>query len=270
MEVEMMNWTTVTSKFNKKVGKKLLAGVIALAVVGGIGYGGASYYKEMEKAQIREARTQMVMAQAEARNMTLVSNDQVKEAAASAIGQPLDSIQFKQVDLVAFPKPEKDKGPGHEKRDKHEKGDREHKGDKGEQRGDKKPMDGPMNPPPMMNGAQPMPPAPNGVQPPTNTNTQPNVQAATNTNSTQTANAQQPNRSAQNNQAPQAGAPMPNGQAAMAPTPNGQMHPVMMGDKDKMYDFKPTYLVKAKANGVEYKIVVDAQSGKVVKADIDD
>lgn len=262
-----MNWTTVTSKFNKKVGKKLLAGVIALAVVGGIGYGGASYYKEMEKAQIREARTQMVMAQAEARNMTLVSNDQVKEAAASAIGQPLNSIQFKQVDLVAFPKPEKDKGSGHEKWDKHEKGDREHKGDKGEQRGDKKPMDGPMNPPPMMNGTQPMPPAlPNGAQPPMNAN----AQAAANTNGVQTANAQQPNGSAQNNQAPQAGAPMPNGQAAMAPAPSSQMHPVMMGDKDKMYDFKPTYIVKAKANGVEYKIVVDAQSGKVVKADIDD
>ena len=84
----------------KTLRKRVLTTAVVLAVVGGIGTGGAEYYDSQQKAALREAQTAMVKSQAEQQHLTLLSDNQVRTIAAKAMNADENSVTFKSVTLA--------------------------------------------------------------------------------------------------------------------------------------------------------------------------
>ena len=99
----------------KTLRKRVLTTAVVLAVVGGIGTGGAEYYDSQQKAALREAQTAMVKSQAEQQHLTLLSDNQVRTIAAKAMNADENSVTFKSVTL-ANANDQKDKQDKHDKK----------------------------------------------------------------------------------------------------------------------------------------------------------
>lgn len=84
----------------KKIAKTTGLTLIALALLGG---GSAFAYKMYEEAEERKenaARSQLVKSQAQTENITLKTEDEVKEVVAKSIGTDKNSIYFEEVTLT--------------------------------------------------------------------------------------------------------------------------------------------------------------------------
>lgn len=161
MTQEKLNNTLATLKqhiLTKRNGKIFLS----LCVVCAIAAGGGHYYLHQQHQQHQAERlaaiSQMIQAQAAEQNVSLISEDQARAAAAKAVGKDEGSLTFKRVALVE---------PGqmrHGDKDKHDKHDRG-PGDR-DDRHDNRPQGGPGHDArPDGAGAPPLP-QPNGQNAP--------------------------------------------------------------------------------------------------------
>lgn len=103
--------------------------VLALAVVCVLAAGGGKYYLHQQHVAHHEQRlaaiSQMVQAQAVQHNVTLLSEDHAKAAAAQALGQDESSLTFKEVALLDLDQMK------HGDKAKHEKFKKAHGGEPG-------------------------------------------------------------------------------------------------------------------------------------------
>ena len=139
----------------------------AVAVLVGIVSAGGAYYHhsqaEARSAMEKQARSEMLAAQAEQRGIVLIDEDHVRTIAAGAIGKDVTELDFRKVYLTM--KDHDDRNGKHDKKRKHDRdGWREHDRDRHEM------MPAPAAP---MDGSGQMPaaaptPAMTPVQPPVN------------------------------------------------------------------------------------------------------
>lgn len=223
---------------------------VAFAVLVGVVTAGGAYYHhgqaEARSVAEKQARSEMVAAQAEQSGLVLIDEDHVRTIAAEAVGKSTADLDFRSIYLTA-----KD----HDDRDnKHDKKHRDGKhGDKHDNKRDGKPDDGEHRDGRYMHdrdehpGMMPQAPAPNADA----YNAAPAPMVDGNTNVPVAP--------------PAPGAPAPASNAAptngIQPTPNGGQR-----------DFHPVYKVKCYAGNIEYKVSVDAVTGTVLssKVDVDD
>lgn len=211
--------------------------VCALATAGG------HYYLHQQHlarhAERVDAMAQMTKAQAEQRNISLISEDQACAAAAQAIGKDESELDFKEVAL--FDMSSAKHGPKDGRKDDR-KGDRKEKSKdkdrKGDERGEQRDKDG-------MKAGRPGADAAAGA----------------------TAKA------APNGQADKQVAPMtpPQGQP---PTGAPQTQPDMNGQPPQgampQNAFHPMYKVRVTSGSVRYDVLVDATNGTVIHTEIED
>ena len=99
---------------------KKAAALAVLACV--VSAGGAYYYNqraEARSAQEKQARSEMIAAQAEQRGIVLIDEDHVRTIAADAIGKDVTELDFRKVYLTM--KDHDDRDGKHEKKHKHDR-----------------------------------------------------------------------------------------------------------------------------------------------------
>ena len=120
MDTEKMNQAGAQAKgAAKKYWKKGLAAVVVLALIGGAGVAIDIQREQSEHAAKAAARSQLVAAQAARENVTLISEDEAKAAAAEAVGIDESALTYKTVGLENLAMQGKDKN-----KDKKEKSDK--------------------------------------------------------------------------------------------------------------------------------------------------
>lgn len=280
MDMKNMNAASEQAKGAcKRYWKKGLAGVVALAVLGGCGALWSAHQHEAEHAAKDAARTQLIAAQAAREDITLLSEDEAKAKAAEAVGVEESALTFKSVGLenLALEKKDGDKkdrkgekdfkhgawGGRQEDHDRHEdhgRDDHEREGHDGmwqhepsdhdgmhrsapQGRMGQLPQDGAMQPP--QDGEQgQMPMMPQGAmqgQPPMGQGVQPPQ-----------------NDSAQ----PQAVAT--DGQQAQATEGTNGQPPMQR----RHFGFHPAYKIACSNGDVKYHVMIDAVSGDVMMCDV--
>lgn len=85
----------------KRLYRLLLAGLIII-LAGAAGYSIYDYYTTQEHLRVVAARSEMVKAQAKANNLTIISEDKIKEIVALNTGVPLKDLKFKEIGLITF------------------------------------------------------------------------------------------------------------------------------------------------------------------------
>lgn len=108
-------------------------GTAVLVVCAILGGGGAWYHHQQaqtRKAQVMEARSQLIVSQAEQHSMNLIGEDQVKAIAAQTIGTDENNLVFKTVALQNNVYGNKHKERGERKDRKEHKNDKDHRGEK--------------------------------------------------------------------------------------------------------------------------------------------
>ena len=239
----------------------------ALAVLVGIVSAGGAYYHhcrvEARAAAEKQARTEMIAAQAEQRGIVLLDEAKVRSIAAEAIGKSETELDFRSVYLT---EKEHDRDGKHDKRhrdgkhgDKHDdRRDGKHDGKHDKRNDDREHRDGrSMHERGGQPGMMPQPPAP--------------MANSGNGQSVPPAPAQAAN--AENGQpAPKADAavsappaPMTDGTASAPPAP--PMNAMPQGGPQPM--FHPAYKVKCYAGSVEYELRIDAVTGAVLSSEVD-
>lgn len=251
--------------------RRVLAGVVTVAVLGGVGVGSAHYYEGQQKAKLAAARSEMIRSDAEAHHVTLLDEAAIRSITAKAVNVDENQLTFERVNLTKF-KTDKD---GHKA--KHHKnksyGDDEmhdayakhsHKQDREYKDGDYKEgnhKDRNHKEDHSWNVAAPIPeglrghradmtPAQQGegAIPPVQ------VDGHADSNGVMSSidkNAAASSATATAAQGTQANNVMPKNMTKM----NGYMHPV--------------YKVRAAHDGVVYKLVIDAVDGHVIANDVD-
>lgn len=233
---------SMSNAFASKTGKRVFIGVIVLAVLGGVGVGGAHYYKSYQRDKIMTARSEMIRAEAKNNNITLLSEAQIRTIVAASMGVPEDKVSFKWVTLVSSRYDSDDcddffddKDDCDDNKDKRKDDRDNHRNRRANEYNDiqSNRPDRNLAQPNMAPQGQPIPAAPG--QP---TQGQPIPQA-------------QPS-------AP--GQPMPATQAVPQPPAQPPLaHP---------QHFDAVYKVTASANGVTYRFIIDPVSGTVIRNDI--
>lgn len=109
----------VKNFISKKLIRRVVYGIIGLSILGGVSYGGAAYYLNNQHQQSIQARTDMIRAQAEQNNLTLLSEDQIKDITAKNTGVAVSDLQFKSIQLKPYSE-EVHKKDKHDKKYKHE------------------------------------------------------------------------------------------------------------------------------------------------------
>ena len=219
---------------------------VAFAVLVGVVTAGGAYYHhrqaEARSVAEKQARSEMVAAQAEQSGLILIDEDHVRMLAAEAVGKSTSDLDFRSIYLTA-----KDHDDRDDKRDKKHR-DGKHDNKRDGKHDDKGHRDGrPAQDRDGHPGMMPPAPAPNADA----ANAAPAPMADGNTNVPVAP--------------PAPGAPAPASNAAptngIQPTPNGGQR-----------DFHPVYKVKCYAGNIEYKVSVDAVTGTVLssKVDVDD
>lgn len=132
MEKKTMMNTVKEQAANIFTPRHIKQGAAVLVVCAILGGGGAWYHQQQEqtrRAQVMEARSQLIVAEAEQRNMSLIGEDQVKAIAAKTIGADESSLVFKTVALQnnVYGKDHKE-GAEHKNRKEHRK-DKGHRGE---------------------------------------------------------------------------------------------------------------------------------------------
>ena len=212
----------------------------ALAVLIGIVSAGGAYYHhsqaEARSAMEKQARSEMIAAQASQRSVVLIDESHVRTIAAEAIGKSEAELDFRKVYLTM-----KDHDNRDGKHDRKHKRDRKH--DREERwehdRGDRPAMMAPPPTAPAENAAPAMP--------------------------AQAAPTAQP--------APVAAPADANGNAAAVPpmgtAPAQAAPPAQPTPNMGQSDFRPVYKVKCYAGNVEYKLYIDAVTGTVISSEVD-
>ncbi len=99
--------------FGRKYWKKGLAGILAVAVLGGAGFAWNAH-RHMERLAARDAaRSQLVASEAAKQDITLISADEAQAVAAEAIGTDESQLTYRRVsltDMAQGPRGEKQKG----------------------------------------------------------------------------------------------------------------------------------------------------------------
>ncbi|MBS4913073.1 MAG: hypothetical protein KHZ77_02780 [Veillonella sp.] len=85
----------------KRLYRLLLAGLIIILTCAAA-YSVYDYYTTQEHLRVVAARTDMVKAQAKANNLTIISEDKIKEIVALNTGVPLKDLKFKEIGLITF------------------------------------------------------------------------------------------------------------------------------------------------------------------------
>lgn len=243
--------------------RRVLAGVVTVAVLGGVGVGSAHYYEGQQKAKLAAARSEMIRSDAEAHHVTLLDEAAIRSITAKAVNVDEEQLAFERVSLAQF-KPDKEghnmkhrndtkhdeegkrgtmKEGDYKNRDHRDRdyNDRDHKRDRSWEvapipeglRGHYADMT------PVHNGEGAMPP----------------VQADGHVDSNDTMLSVGKEAAATS---PTAG---PQGTSS-----NG----AMTKDMTKMDGYiHPVYKVRAAHDGVVYKLVIDAVDGRVIAKDVD-
>lgn len=87
--------------------RRALAGVVAVAVLGGVGVGSAHYYEGQQKAKLAAARSEMIRSDAEAHHVTLLDEAAIRSITAKAVNVDEEQLAFERVRLAQF-KPDKE------------------------------------------------------------------------------------------------------------------------------------------------------------------
>lgn len=244
-----------------------LAGVVTVAVLGGVGVGSAHYYEGQQKAKLAAARSEMIRSDAEAHHVTLLDEAAIRSITAKAVNVDEEQLAFERVRLAQF-KPDKEghnmKHRNDTKRDEEGKrgtmkegdyknrdhrdrdyNDRDHKG---EHSWEVAPI-----PDGLRGHYADMTPAQNGE------GAMPPVQVDGHVDGHVDSNGTMP--SAGKKAAATSSSAVPQG------TPSSK---AMTKDMTKMDGYiHPVYKVRAAHDGVVYKLVIDAVDGHVIAKDVD-
>ncbi|WP_251442122.1 hypothetical protein [Veillonella intestinalis] len=93
--------TTDTEPPTRRI-RRILSIFIAVSIIGTIIYGIHDYLKAEEQEKVVAARSEMIKAQALANNLTLLSEERIKELTAINTGVSLNELSFKEIALIAF------------------------------------------------------------------------------------------------------------------------------------------------------------------------
>lgn len=249
--------------------RRVLAGVVTVAVLGGVGVGSAHYYEGQQKAKLAAARSEMIRSDAEAHHVTLLDEAAIRSITAKAVNVDENQLTFERVNLTKFKtdkdgykaKHHKNKSHGddemHDAYAKHSyKQDREYKdGDykEGNHKDRNHKEDHSWNvafiPEGLRGHRADMTPAHNGE------GAMPPVQADGHVDSNDTMPSVGKKADATSSATVSQGTPS-----------NG----AMTKDMTKMDGYiHPVYKVRAAHDGVVYKLVIDAVDGRVIAKDVD-
>lgn len=232
---------SISNTFTPKLRKRLLTGVLVVAVMGGVGVGSAHYYKTQQRDKAMVARAEMIRAEAKNNNIALLDDNQIRSIVANTMGVNEDRVTFKRITLTAT-NDKKDRKDNHnddrfKDRNEHKDGKQDHKSEPRKEI--------PSNP---FRQDGNTPPHNINAQLPGNNETQPASIPAT----------------------PAQGAPIPPNQLAPQEQPNPMMQ---AGNPENMLPpiakrINAVYKVAATANGVDYRFVIDPVSGRVINSDV--
>lgn len=243
--------------------RRALAGVVTVAVLGGVGVGSAHYYEGQQKAKLAAARSEMIRSDAEAHHVTLLDEAAIRSITAKAVNVDEEQLAFERVSLAQF-KPDKEghhmkhrddtkhdeegkrgamKEGDHKNRDHRDRDykDRDHKGDHS---WDVAPI-----PDGLRGHYADMTPAQNGE------GAMPPVQADGHVDSNGTMPSAGKKAAATSSSAVPQGTPSSKAMTKDMTKMDGYIHPV--------------YKVRAAHDGVVYKLVIDAVDGHVIAKDVD-
>ncbi|MGN0948929.1 MAG: hypothetical protein ACI4NR_08590 [Megasphaera sp.] len=244
----MEKWqNTLVSLKNKICTARNAKIAAAFCVVAVIATAGGHYYLHQQHlarhAEKVEAMTEMTKAQAQQRNVNLISEDQACAAAAQAIGKDESDINFQEVAL--FDRSSLKKGPKDGPKDR-DKGDRYGRKDGDDRQGDNRhERRGPQG-----KGQDPQGPRPDAA-----------AGATAKAGAPQDNGQGKPMLPPPNGQAPQDGQKPADGQDAQAQPQQGQ------GPRDL---FHPMYNVRMTSGSVRYDVLIDAATGSVIHTEIED
>lgn len=86
----------------KKPFYRLISIGLVIVLIGVAIYNVYTYYEAQERLRIVNARTEMVKAQAKNNQLTILSEDKIKEIAALNTGVPLEELRFTEIGLITF------------------------------------------------------------------------------------------------------------------------------------------------------------------------
>lgn len=89
--------TSPKKPFYRLIGIGLVIVLIGVAI-----YNVYTYYQAQERLRIVNARTEMVRAQTKNNQLTILSEDKIKEIAAINTGVPLEELRFTKIGLITF------------------------------------------------------------------------------------------------------------------------------------------------------------------------
>lgn len=82
--------------------RRVLAGVVTVAVLGGVGVGSAHYYEGQQKAKLAAARSEMIRSDAVAHHVTLLDEAAIRSITAKAVNVDENQLTFERVNLTKF------------------------------------------------------------------------------------------------------------------------------------------------------------------------
>lgn len=238
----------------RRLYRLLLAGLIII-LAGAAGYSIYDYYTTQEHLRVVAARSEMVKAQAKANNLTIISEDKIKEIVALNTGVPLKDLKFKEIGLITFenlplppmPMSGPPSGPGPQNH----------------QIPNDKNSDSSLPPiqmPPdmMKNGAQKNSGNNSGNAPAgNNSNT-----SGSNANNSETADQNNQATGNLNNPADMSRTPLPtNGQPVIPENDFSRTPPTELKKH-------PLYHIFAKSAGLTYELVIDVVNGHIIKSNV--
>lgn len=75
---------------------------LGIVLIGAVVYNVCTYYQAQERLRVVKARTEMVKAQAKNNQLTILSEDKIKEIVALNTGVPLQDLRFTEIGLITF------------------------------------------------------------------------------------------------------------------------------------------------------------------------
>ncbi|WP_302226019.1 hypothetical protein [Veillonella magna] len=82
--------------------RRALAGVVTVAMLGGVGVGSAHYYEGQQKAKLAAARSGMIRSDAAAHHVTLLDEAAIRSITAKAVNVDENQLTFERVNLTKF------------------------------------------------------------------------------------------------------------------------------------------------------------------------
>ena len=129
-------WNTYLHTWKSKIftARNAKIAVTAIVICAVAGSGGAWYHHQQKQAYKEkkiQAMSQMIEAQAQAQNLTLIPEEKARALAAQAIGKDESSLSFSRISLIDLEGSKHEKGEDrHKEKDKKDKKDRDKKQDR--------------------------------------------------------------------------------------------------------------------------------------------